>query len=227
MIKNVFVDLDDTIFDFKKGERDALSRALISNGVNPDDNMLLTCSRINDIHWKMLEKGIITKKELNSARFRAFFGEFNIDLSADEFCLEYENNLAEEYFFIDGAEEFLKNLYGRYRLYAASNGYIKTQRSRLMKSGIEHFFEDVFISQEVGYDKPAKEFFDVSFSRISGFDRNESVIIGDSLTSDIMGGKNAGIKTIRLMRNEIRSEEIIPDYEVYSLSEAIKIIESL
>lgn len=175
----------------------------------------------------MLEKGIITKEELNPMRFKAFFGEFNLKLVAEEFCIEYENNLADEYFFVDGAEDMLASLYGNYRLYIASNGYKKTQYSRIEKSGIQKNFDDVFVSQEIGFDKPSADFFNVAFSRIPDFKREETVIIGDSLTSDIRGGKNAGIKTIWFNKYNADCGDIIPDFEVKSLDEINDIIKRI
>ncbi len=225
MIKNVLIDLDDTVFDFKKGERAALTEALSVYGEAPTPERLELYHRINDRHWKMLERGEISKEELNPARFRAFFKETGIDAPAEEFCLIYEKNLADKYFFMPGAEDALKTLSGRYRLYAASNRYVATQRNRLKLSGADKNFTGVFISEEVGYDKPAEEFFEKCFSEIPGFKKEETVIVGDSPTSDIKGGRDAGIKTVWFNTGEAEITGVNADYTARSFDEVIDILD--
>lgn len=108
----------------------------------------------------------------------------------------YETFLGEGHYYIDGAEDLLKALYGRYRLYLASNGTMSVQQSRLASAGIAGLFDGIFLSEVIGADKPSKAFFAACFSQIPDFRKEETVIVGDSLTSDIQGGKNAGIGTV-------------------------------
>lgn len=227
MIRNVLMDLDETLFDFLKGERAALAGALMSYGYSPDEQVLDLYHEINDRHWKMLERGEITKQELNPMRFRCFSEMTGMDLPAETVCVQYEKNLSEKFCFIPGAEETLKQLSEKYRVYASSNGYTATQVKRIRLSGIEKYFSDIFISEAIGYEKPAEEFFRVCFERIPGFVPDETVIVGDSLTSDIAGGRNAGIRTVWFNYRKKESGAVAPDYTVYSLDELCPLLETI
>lgn len=219
MIKNILFDLDDTIFDFKRAEKIALSKTLSELGVSPNDRILSRYSEINISQWKLLEKRIITRDEVKVRRYKLLFEEFGIDLSAERTTALYEKNLAIGHYFIDGAEELLQRLYKDYRLYLVSNGATAVQKSRIASSGIEKYFQNIFISQEIGYDKPAKEFFDKCFEQIEDFSKKETIIVGDSLSSDIQGGINAGIKTVWFNPRHLEFDKIKPDYEISSLDE--------
>lgn len=219
MIKNILFDLDDTIFDFKRAEKIALSKTLSELGVSPDDRILSRYSEINISQWKLLEKRIITRDEVKVRRYKLLFEEFGIDLSAERTTALYEKNLAIGHYFIDGAEELLQRLYKHYHLYLVSNGATAVQKSRIASSGIEKYFQNIFISQEIGYDKPAKEFFDKCFEQIDNFSKKETIIVGDSLSSDIQGGINAGIKTVWFNPRHLEFDKIKPDYEISSLDE--------
>ena len=119
----------------------------------------------------------------------------------------------------------LKHLSEKYRLYMVTNGTLSVQKGRIKSAGMRPYFKDIFISEEIGYDKPGKAYFDYCFSRISNFHRENTVIIGDSLTSDILGGKNAGIRTV--WYNPYGSQntsEIQPDYQVGELTEIEKLL---
>ena len=224
MIKNILFDLDDTIFDFKKAERIALSNTLSELGVTPEDKILSRYSEINISQWKLLEKKIITRDEVKVRRYKLLFEEFNLDLSAEKTTALYEKKLAIGHYFIDGAEELLQGLYKSYRLYLVSNGASAVQHSRIAGSGIERYFKSIFISQEIGFDKPAKEFFDKCFSQIDGFSKSETIIVGDSLSSDIQGGINAGIKTVWFNPKCLKPDGIKPDYEIHLLKELEEIL---
>ena len=228
MIKTVFLDLDDTIFDFHKAERLALSSMLIELGVTPTDELIKRYSEINALQWRRLERGEITRSEVLIERFRLFFLEFGIEQNPATARQIYEKKLGTGHYFIDGAEKLLDDLYGKYELYLASNGTAAVQAGRIKSSGIERYFERMFISESIGHNKPAKEFFDACFSEIDGFDTDCAIIIGDSLSSDILGGRNAGIKTC--LFNPAKKEitgAIIPDYEVASLSEIPALLEKI
>ena len=195
MIKNILFDLDDTLFDFHAAEKKAIKRTFETLGVPATEEVLKRYSQINSEYWKMLEKGLITRDGVKVGRFEKLFAETGYRVSPEETAALYENNLSQGHIFIDGAENLLSFLYGKYRLYIVSNGSAKVQDGRIKSSGIAKYFENIFISQRVGFDKPNKEFFDACFSKIPDFSSDETVIIGDSLSSDIKGGKNAGIKT--------------------------------
>ena len=220
MIKNILFDLDDTLFDFHKAEKIALTKTLVHLGIEPCEETLSLYSRINQAHWKRLELGEIKREEVKVGRYRELFKSLGVDRDPVEATAYYENMLAIGHYFIDGAPELLEELYGKYRLYIVSNGTAKVQDGRLVSSGIAKYMDGIFISQRLGADKPDARFFDICFSAIPDFFRGETVIVGDSLTSDIKGGKNAGITAIWFNpRHAENNSEIKPDYEISALGE--------
>ncbi len=227
MIRTVLLDADDTLFDFKKSESVALSETLRRFGVEPTERIVARYSEINDGYWKKLERGEILRAELKERRFEDLFGELGVDCDARAVSDCYADLLAQGHFFIDGAEQLLEDLYGRYDLYIVSNGYEKTQRGRLASARAERYFKDVFISQQIGADKPDPAFFAACFSRIPNFCREETVIVGDSLTSDILGGIRAGIKTVWFRHRDAQHpiDGITPDCEIHHLSELLPWLE--
>ena len=139
----------------------------------------------------------------------------------------YETLLAHGHYFINGAEELLETLYVKYRMYLVTNGTLSVQKGRLKSSGISTYFEDVFISEELGYNKPSVEYFNCCFSKIPDFHRETAVIIGDSLISDIQGGINAGIRTIWFNPNHEKASDVIPDYKFDKLLELPGLLSNL
>lgn len=224
-MKKVFFDLDDTIFDFKKAERIALSKTMRELGIVPTDEIIMRYSELNISQWKRLELGEITREEVKVNRYRLLFEELGVNLSPKLATSIYEENLKIGHYFIKDAEEVVKKLYEKYDLYIVSNGAKAVQDSRIASSGIEKYFKGIFISETVGYEKPAKEFFDYCFSQIENFDNKNAVIIGDSLSSDIRGGLNAGIKTIWYNpKNLPNHTDVHPDFEIKSLMETEDIL---
>ena len=220
MIDTLLIDLDNTILDFNKAEGPALAGALRAMGIEPAKELLSRYSAINLVHWKRLEKGQITIAEVKVSRFRQLFDEFKIDVSPENTAEVYEKLLAIGHYFVDGAEDMLEELHGKYRLYLASNGIAKVQHSRIDSAGIEKYFDDMFISEEIGGRKPEPEYFPRCFEKIPGFCRTHTAILGDSLSADMQGGKNAGITTIWFNRDCAADEEgVRPDHEIRRLYE--------
>lgn len=220
MIKTVLFDLDDTIFDFKMSERIALTKTLINLGIEPDDYIISQYNKYNISQWKRLELGEISREEVKVNRYRLLFDELGINASPEFATAVYEENLAVGHYFIDGAVDMLENIYKTYDLYLVSNGAKKVQDGRLASADISHFFKDIFISEVAGHEKPGIEFFNYCFDRIPNFSEDNTIIIGDSLSSDIKGGINAGIKTMWFNPHfDENTNSIIPDYEIHSLNE--------
>ncbi len=228
MIKHVFLDLDDTIFDFHRAEAIALSEALSEFGISVNEEMTKLYSEINLSQWKLLELGLKSREEVLTDRFSIFFSRIGKSADSNAVRAAYEYRLGSGFYFMDGAPELLDSLYGRYRLYLASNGTESVQTRRIAASGIEKYFDKIFISQAIGYDKPSTEYFEECFKRIQGFSRDEAIIIGDSPSSDIKGGIAAGIKTCLFnpKKNKI-SGNILPDYEVEDLSQIPDLLERI
>ena len=228
MIEYLFLDLDDTILDFHRAERIAIARTFRMFGLEPSEAVLSRYHIINKQHWERLERKELTREQVLTGRFEALFRELGRTVDAAAVARCYEQNLAIGHYFLPGALEAVKSLSRQYPLYLASNGTASVQHSRLTSAGLYPFFREVFISQEMGCDKPSKGFFDRCFARIPGFDPEKAMMVGDSLTSDILGGIGAGMKTCwvnpegRPPRPDIR-----PDYQIASISELEALLRTL
>ena len=229
MIKYLFLDLDDTILDFKKAEAIAIRKTMGQYGLEPTDELAARYSAVNERHWKALERGEMTRDQVVIGRFAAFFGEQGIAVDAPAVAKTYETFLSQGHFFLPGAEETVKQkLYGKYKLYLASNGTAVVQKGRMTSADLYPYFEESFVSQELGHNKPSKEYFEAAFDRIPGFDPAECLMVGDSLTSDILGGKNAGMRTVWVNPNhKIAPETIKPDYEIELLADLPALLEEI
>lgn len=228
MIKTVFLDLDDTIFDFKACERQALAASLEQCAVSFVDADLSAYSEINDSMWKALERGEITREELKVKRFEVFLSRFSLCIDPVRFADLYMAHLSTTNVLIQGARELLETLSKSYDLYAVTNGYEYSQKGRIRSAGIGKYFKDIFISQCIGAVKPNKEYFDRCVRRIPDFELSSTVLIGDSPTSDISGGNTYGLYTIRYNPKHLPNpENAIPRSEVSSLSEIPALLEKL
>lgn len=219
MIRFVLMDLDDTILDFHRAEAAAVSRTFELMGIEPSAEFVQRYSEINAAHWRMLERGEITRPQVLTGRFRQLFSEIGTDCDPEKTQQIYEAYLSRGHYFIPGAEQLLRDLHGQYLLYLVSNGNAVVQEGRLRSAGIVPFFEDIFISEEVGADKPSREYFDRCFERIPDFHPEQAIMIGDSPTSDILGGIHAGVKTCWFNPNHRPPHpEIRADFEIDRLS---------
>ena len=220
MMEFVFLDLDDTILDFHKAERIAIRKTIRDFGVEPTEAVLALYHRINKWHWEQLELGKLTREEVLVNRFDALFRELGVAVDPVACARNYEANLSIGHYFLPGAEEAVDSLHKTYRLFLASNGSASVQKGRLTSANLYRYFEQVFVSQEIGFNKPSKEYFDACFARIPGFDPEKAVMVGDSLTSDILGGKNAGIRTVWVNPGHAENTTAIrPDYEIESITQ--------
>ena len=224
----VFLDLDNTILDFSGAERRALSQALTEGGVTPTDKILRRYSEINLACWEELEKGNWTRAQVLLRRYERLIEEFSLCLDAQQLQRRYEQLLHTQHDILPGAGKLLRELYPHYALYLASNGTETVQRSRIAGAGIGGFFQDIFISECMGAVKPQREFFEACFARIPGFAPSRALMVGDSLSSDIQGGINAGIRTCWFNpAGKAAHGDIRADYEIRALSELPAILERL
>ena len=229
MIRTVFLDLDDTILDFQKSERVAIRKTFEILGVPHSPEVIERYIEINVSLWQALERGELTREGVLHGRFETLFSELKRVRSPEKAQELYQSLLAKEYDFLPGGRELLLELKkdGRYRLYMATNGIPEVQEPRIEKSGVGEFFDGVFISERIGYQKPDKRFFDACFERIKDFKKEEAIIVGDSLSSDIKGGINAGILTCHFNPHDKPYGEINPDYKIKNLSELIPLLDNI
>jgi len=219
MLDILFLDLDDTILDFKKAERIALSATLREFGAEPTEEVLHRYHVINKAHWEMLERGEQTRAQILVNRFAVLFRELGVEADAERCARRYEANLGKGHYFLPGAEEAVKKLHQRFRLFLASNGTASVQHGRMTSAGLYPYFEEVFVSQEIGHNKPSLEYFQACFARIPGFEKSRCIMVGDSLSSDIQGGINAGITTCWVNPEGKDPGTIRPDYQIKSITE--------
>lgn len=228
MIRNVFIDLDDTLLDFGKAEAVALRKALTLADIPVTDELIARYSKINAAQWAKLERGELTRQEVLVRRFDILFEEYGIKKSSLAVQDDYERLLAIGHWFIDGAPELLEALSGKYRLYLASNGTASVQAGRIKSAGIGKYFDECFVSEHIGYNKPSREYFEACFAKIPDFKREESIMVGDGLGSDILGGINAGIKTCWFNPKGLEPRPgIQADFEIQKLSQLPELLRKL
>ena len=228
MIKFLLLDLDDTILDFHKAERIAISKTIREFGVEPTEEVLGRYHVINKWHWEQLELGTMVREEVLVGRFAVLFEEYGVSVDPVAVARAYEKNLSIGHYFLPGAEEAVDALHRKYRLFLTSNGTASVQKGRMTSANLYRFFEKVFVSQEIGHNKPAKAYFDAVFAQIPGFDPAKAMIVGDSLSSDILGGINAGIKTCWVNPAHAAPKSgIKPDYEIEALHQLEALLEHI
>ena len=227
MIEFLFLDLDDTILDFHKAERLAVAKTFHAFGLEPTEAVLSRYHEINKQHWQRLEQGEITRDQVLLGRFQVLFEELGHTVDPAAVARSYEHNLGQGHYFLPGALEAVQSLHKKYRLFLASNGTASVQHSRLLSAGLYPYFEKVFVSQDLGYNKPAKEFFEACARQIPGFDKAKAMMVGDSLSSDISGGINAGFRTCWVNPEHKEPPAALrPDYEIEALSQLPHLLET-
>lgn len=224
----ILFDADNTLLDFDKDERQALTRVMAEYGVPISEENIRTYSEINKGLWKQLEKGEITKPQLKKVRYKLFFEAIGFETQTDPFLINerYLHLLGETGNTLSGAKELCEELKKEgYDLYIVTNGVADTQAKRLTKGGLLPYFTESFVSEAVGYQKPRKEYFDYVLNVIPEKDKDKILLVGDSLTSDIKGAMSVGLDSawLNLFGDELKGE-YTPTYVIKSIGEVRKLL---
>ncbi|MFU0761131.1 YjjG family noncanonical pyrimidine nucleotidase [Staphylococcus pasteuri] len=223
----ILLDFDDTIVDFYNAEEKAFYNMAKHFNHYPTEEDFYYFRKVNQSHWEAFQENKLTKVEVLTLRFVNYFKDYNI---------EVDGNLADNLFrdelakatpsFFDGTLDTIDYLRKKHNIYIVTNGVTETQQRRLAQTTFNETLNGIFISEQTGYQKPMPEFFDYIFKEMGETHREKAIIVGDSLTSDILGGKNANIATCWFnLRNKENNTTIQPDYEIKSLKELIDIVE--
>lgn len=224
MIKAIFFDIDDTIFDFSQCAHRAFGNACAAVRITLTEEAWQTFCRIDVSLWRAQKEGRLTVAE--AVRFRAehFAKAVNVREQASAFQQAFQRALSAQTALVPDADHVLHSLSGRFPLFAASNGTLQMQLSRLKSAGLFLYFSDVFVSDEIGFENPDSRFFSKCLHRIH-FRPEEVLMVGDSLQADIAGGAKSGLKTCWLNRTKkLNPTDIIPDYEIRGLSELLTLL---
>ena len=220
-------DVDGTLLDFAAAEEAAIRSLFADFGLGVcTDAMLARYSEINRNYWRALERGEMTKPEILMRRFEDFFAAEGLSgPSPAEFNAAYQTRLGDTIVYCDGSDKLVASLRGKVRQYAVSNGTVAAQTRKLARSGFDRLMDGTFLSERIGWEKPAKEFFDAVFREIGEERRAGSIIVGDSLTSDIAGANRAGIKSCWYNpRGAENGTNAKPDFEIKDLREILEIL---
>jgi len=218
----ILMDIDNTLLDFHAGTKESLISLLAGFGLELTQEREARFHVINDKLWTAYEHGEIPKSAIFERRFAEFLGEMGIETNPLEANEIYARGLQQSAVLMPGCMELLNALNGRCRLFAVTNGVVTTQTPRLKKAGFGPYFEQIFISEAMGCKKPEKEFFDKCFDAIGPVDKSRCIILGDSLTSDMQGGRNAGIATCYLGQD---TGDDRCDFVISNLMEFLDIVE--
>ncbi len=215
----IIFDADDTLFDFRKSERDAFKNAMVEFNIEYDENYHLKIySDINTAIWKEFEDGLITQKELKVERFKRLSDKLNIDFDEVKFAKSYMKHLSFASFLYDNSMDLIESLHKNYRLSIITNGLTEVQDNRIRKSAIAKYFENIVISEEVQVSKPDPKIFELTLNNMKYTDKSKILMVGDSLTSDIQGGINFGIDTCWFNPDKITNKTgMKPNYEISNL----------
>lgn len=212
-------DVDGTLLDFSYSQKFALKKCFETVGREITEEQIERYDQINSSFWRRFELGEVTKEQLLPGRFLQLFDEFDIrGIDIKSFLEEYQEALGSVFSHVDDSLTICKSLHGHVHQYVVTNGVTSTQRNKLMLSGLADVMEGMFISEEVGAPKPSREFFDFCLERLAEKDRSKILIVGDSLSSDIKGGVQAGIVTCWYRPDGADNNTgYRPDYEISDL----------
>lgn len=228
MYEILLMDIDNTLFNFDMAEDKAIHVALAHYDIEPTDEVVNKFKVINKGLWKQFERGEITKERLLAKRFEELFAFLNRqdhlkNNISNEVNTYYLSKLSDSSDLMPFAYEVLEELSKSKKIYPVTNAVYKTQVKRINNSTVKDFFSGVYISESIGIQKPYKGFFDYVFEDLKILDKSKVLLVGDSLTADIIGGINYGIDTCWYNPKGLDSNGVKPTYEIKCLKELLEI----
>ncbi len=218
-------DNDNTLMDFEYSMHKALKSCFEAFNLTINEEIIARYEEINTAYWKRLERGEVTKQQLLDGRFVDLFQELGYEVDVPSFRELFQVELGSYYSYLDNSIEICRKLHGIVKQYIVTNGVLETQIKKITAAGFADLMEEIFISGVIGYEKPRKEFFEYCLDKIEEKDHDKILIVGDSLTSDIAGGNNAGIRTCWYNPKAKKAgEEYRIDYEIQNLEQIFEVI---
>jgi YjjG family noncanonical pyrimidine nucleotidase len=224
----ILLDVDNTLLDFTKSEHEAFNLTLDQYNLSSYHYLIDEYIKINEKLWQDFEKGLISKDELVNKRFELLFKDVNKNVDIIHFNRDFLLNLSKFPYYIEGAKELLESLKGKYILIGLSNGVSISFRRRLIATNLISYLDYTVVSEEAGYSKPDPRIFEYTFKKcgLNLEDKEKTIILGDSYSSDILGGINFKIDTCLFNPlNKVNKSNIKPTYEINKLSDFLNILE--
>ena len=224
--KVILFDAAETLFDFKKAEKEAFKNSMLELDIEYDENYhFATYKEINTAIWKELEEGLITQEKLKTERFKRLIDKLDMTFDENDFANIYMTHLGNGSFLFDGAMELIEDLSSKYILSIVTNGLTSVQERRLKKSTIAKHFKDIVISESIGISKPHPDIFEHAINNLGTFNKDEVLMIGDNLNSDIRGGINYNIDTCWYNPNKLENKtDLKPTYEICDYTELRRLL---
>ena len=220
----ILFDADNTLLDFSRAERAALSDTLVAFGVMPNEAKVRHYSAVNDSMWKKLERGEITKSALRVARFEVFCRDCGLDINVPAMAATYTERLAEKAFLMPGALETCRALAGQCDLYVITNGLKTVQEKRFAATPLAPLFKGSFISEAMGAEKPDPAYFAAVARAVPGFCAEKTLVVGDSLTSDMAGGLAAGLDVCWFNPQHLDGKGLPLTYSIDRLEDLVPLV---
>jgi putative hydrolase of the HAD superfamily len=213
-------DADETLFDFKKSEKEAFKNTMLHFNIDYDENYHFNIyHKVNEAIWKEFEQGLITQEKLKTERFRRFAEQLKMSIDEKEMAQIYMEHLSNASFLYEGCKELISSLSPTYRLCIVTNGLTLVQNRRIRKSEIANYFDAIVISEEISIAKPNPGIFEYALQQMNFSDKSKVLVIGDSLSSDIRGGVNFGVDTCWYNPKQLKNDTLLhPTYEVADYS---------
>lgn len=223
--QTLLFDADNTLWDFDLSEKFALFRVLAEENIEYAPEMLETWHAVNKLCWHQLEQGLLSAEDLRWVRWERFFEQLQKAGNYKQLGARYSMHLGTTDFMIPGAKLLLDKISVQRSLIMVTNGLQEVQRKRLQNTNIEHYFDAIVISDEIGVSKPQAAFFDHVFSLIANPVKSKILMIGDSLGSDILGGNNYGLDTCWYNpKKKEANSGVVPKYEIKELEDLWAIV---